>query len=78
MSFMKGRRYGLSLGLMVQYLTLQHCPRCVAKRGISVPMTISEGGAKRPPVASQPSARLYLVPEIRLTPDEGANVDRAG
>jgi hypothetical protein len=42
MSFMKCPRCGLSVGLRVQYLTLQQCPRCVAKSGISVPMTISE------------------------------------
>ncbi len=42
MSFMKCSRCGLSVGLRVQYLTLQHCPRCMAKRGISVPMTITE------------------------------------
>ena len=40
MSYMKCPQCGLSVGLRVQYLTLQHCPRCVAKRGISVPMTI--------------------------------------
>ncbi|MDQ6731984.1 MAG: hypothetical protein M3022_17275 [Actinomycetota bacterium] len=38
-------RCGLSVGLRVQYLTLQHCPRCTAQRGISVPMTISEESA---------------------------------
>jgi hypothetical protein len=43
MSFMKCPRCGLSVGLRVQYLTLQHCPRCVAKSGITVPMQITEG-----------------------------------
>ncbi len=42
MSFMTCPRCGLSVGLRVQYLTLQRCPRCAAKAGISVPMTITE------------------------------------
>ena len=42
MSFMKCPRCGLSVGLRVQYLTLQRCPRCAAKAGVSVPMTITE------------------------------------
>ncbi len=42
MSFMKCPRCGLSVGLRVQYLTLEHCPRCVAKAGLSVPMTITD------------------------------------
>ena len=42
MSFMKCPRCGLSVGLRVQYLTLQRCPRCAAKAGVSVAMTITE------------------------------------
>lgn len=46
MSFMSCPRCGLAVRLRVNYLTLQRCPRCIAKAGISVPMEIKEDLAR--------------------------------
>ena len=42
MSYMNCPRCGLSVRLRAAYLTLERCPRCLAKAGISVPMQITE------------------------------------
>jgi anti-sigma B factor antagonist len=48
MPYMNCPRCGLSVRLRPPYLTLQRCPRCIAKFGISVPMQISEGPGDQP------------------------------
>lgn len=42
MPYMTCPRCGLSVRLRAAYLTLERCPRCIAKRGVSMPMMISE------------------------------------
>lgn len=42
MSFMNCPRCGLCVRLRASYLTLERCPRCLAKRGISVTMYVSD------------------------------------
>jgi hypothetical protein len=41
-------RCGLVIRLRVSWLTVEHCPRCVAKAGVVIPMYVSDG----PPVWS--------------------------
>jgi hypothetical protein len=36
-------RCGLVIRLRVAWLTLEHCPRCVAKAGVVIPMSVSDG-----------------------------------
>jgi anti-sigma B factor antagonist len=47
MAFMNCPRCGLAVRLRAPYLTLDRCPRCLAKSGLSVPMTISEAPIRR-------------------------------
>ncbi len=42
MQYMTCPRCGLSVRLRASYLTLDRCPRCIAKRGVSIPMVISD------------------------------------
>jgi hypothetical protein len=49
MSYMNCPRCGLSVRLRADYLTLERCPRCLAKAGISVPMQILDGPRSQPP-----------------------------
>src|SRR5205085_2183229 len=39
--YMTCPRCGLSVQLRASYLTLERCPRCIAKRGVSMPMVVS-------------------------------------
>lgn len=48
MSYMNCPRCGLSVRLRAAYLTLERCPRCLAKAGVSVPMQIKEGTRDQP------------------------------
>lgn len=43
MPYMSCPRCGLSIRLRAAFLTLDSCPRCIAKAGISVPMELSDG-----------------------------------
>src|SRR3978361_137049 len=42
MSYMNCPRCGLSLGLRAPFLTLDRCPRCLARAGAAIPMYLSE------------------------------------
>jgi hypothetical protein len=42
MSYMHCPRCGLSIRLRAPFLTLEHCPRCLARRGAAISMRISE------------------------------------
>ncbi len=42
MSYMTCPRCGLSIRLRAPYLTLEGCPRCLARRRVSIQMDISE------------------------------------
>jgi hypothetical protein len=42
MSYMHCPSCGLSIHLRASFLTLDRCPRCLARRGAAVPMQISE------------------------------------
>ncbi len=63
MSYMNCPRCGLSIRLRASYLTLERCPRCLARSGLAVPMQLSPnrwspaGGASvRAPEQPQTSA----------------------
>lgn len=51
MSYMNCPRCGLSIRLRASYLTLERCPRCLARSGLAIPMQLlpnrrsSTGGA---------------------------------
>ena len=47
-SYMNCPRCGLTLGLRAPFLTLEHCPRCLARAGAAIPMYLSE----QPPTPS--------------------------
>ncbi len=51
MSYMTCPRCGLSIRLRAPYLTLEGCPRCLARRRVSIQMDISE--QPRDPVVEQ-------------------------
>jgi hypothetical protein len=42
-AYMNCARCGLVIRLRVSWLTLEHCPRCVAKAGVVIPMYVSDG-----------------------------------
>jgi hypothetical protein len=42
MPYMNCPRCGLSVRLQASWLTLDSCPRCLARRGVSVTMTLSD------------------------------------
>jgi Zn-finger nucleic acid-binding protein len=42
MSYMHCPRCGLSVRLRASWLTLDRCPRCLARRGVSVTMMLSD------------------------------------
>ncbi len=54
MSYMSCPRCGLTVALRAEYLTLERCPRCVAKARVAVPMFITgerSASARRTTVA---------------------------
>jgi anti-sigma B factor antagonist len=52
MAYMNCPRCGLSVRLRAAFLTLERCPRCLAKAGISVPMQITESRRRHRPSQS--------------------------
>jgi hypothetical protein len=48
MSYMNCSRCGLSVQLRASYLLLERCPRCLARRGVAVPMHITEHPPRAP------------------------------
>jgi anti-sigma B factor antagonist len=47
MPYMSCPRCGLSIRLRAAFLTLENCPRCIAKAGIAIPMELSQGQAQQ-------------------------------
>ncbi len=43
MDYMTCTRCGLTIRLRAPYLTVEHCPRCIARAGLVRPMQLTEG-----------------------------------
>ena len=56
-SYMSCTHCGLTVRLRAPYLLLERCPRCLARRGISVPMEVSERSSRTSPRPSPPAAK---------------------
>jgi anti-anti-sigma factor len=52
MAYMSCPRCGLTVRLRAAFLTLERCPRCLAKAGISIPMQITESRRRQRPSQS--------------------------
>jgi anti-sigma B factor antagonist len=65
--YMTCTKCGLSVQLRVPYLTLDRCPRCIAKRGVSVSMVIAED---RPTSGSGIAAGAARKLRLRVVPGE--------
>jgi hypothetical protein len=62
MSYMSCPHCGLSIHLRAAYLTLERCPRCLARRGTTVPMQAVENRLWPSP-ASDPARRAVVTRE---------------
>jgi hypothetical protein len=56
MSYMHCPSCGLRIRLRAPFLTLDRCPRCLARRGVAIPMQISEGRSRAAPADDAASA----------------------
>ena len=68
MSYMHCSSCGLSIRLRASFLTLDYCPRCLARRGAAIPMRISEHRSRPTPANDAP-------PATGCTQDELADSD---
>jgi hypothetical protein len=59
MSYLNCPKCGLSLQFRISYLMVEHCPRCLARRGVAVGMVVSDSRAWPPvtPTTVKPGAR---------------------
>lgn len=64
MSYMNCRRCGLGVQLRASFLTLEHCPRCLVRAGMAVPMELSDGPP--PPRVAGAKAR-FVRPDRGIT-----------
>lgn len=55
MSYMHCPSCGLSIHLRAPFLTLDHCPRCLVRRGAAIPMRISEHRSRPGPAGDASS-----------------------
>jgi hypothetical protein len=58
---------GLSVRVQAEFLMMRNCPRCIARRGIPIPMydtpeAVSVALFRRPSVAPEPEARVWDPP----------------
>jgi len=59
MPFMNCTRCGLSVRIRAPYLLVDHCPRCLVRRRLVVPMSVSERAA---PLRPDDTADAAAVP----------------
>jgi hypothetical protein len=57
MSYMHCPSCGLTIHLRAPFLTLERCPRCLARRGAAIPMRISEYRSRPVPTDNPPAAK---------------------
>lgn len=80
MSYMTCPRCGLSIRLRAPYLTLEGCPRCLARRRVSIQMDISEQPRGAEVEQGRPGERREKVPPgkefgLRVKLKRGADSD---
>jgi hypothetical protein len=63
MSYMNCPRCGLSIRVRASFLSLDCCPRCVARAGVVIPMLASDDRASTPAVVAAESAAVGRVVE---------------
>jgi hypothetical protein len=57
MSYMHCPSCGLTIHLRAPFLTLERCPRCLARRGAAIPMRVSEYRSWPAPTDNAPVAK---------------------
>jgi hypothetical protein len=67
MAYMHCPSCGLSILLRAPFLTLDRCPRCLARRGAAIPMRISEDRSLPTPADNPTSS----TPCSQHEPDDG-------
>ncbi len=73
-SYMNCPRCGLTIGLRAPFLTLERCPRCLARAGAAIPMYISDQPPAPPArwprrqVGAVPSRVANLAPQASSHP----------
>ncbi len=71
MSYMRCPRCGLSVRIRAPFLTLDRCPRCIAKQRVAVAMTMIEDRAHNPPPDAPAEASTSTVaPATTLSTDQ--------
>jgi hypothetical protein len=77
MSYVNCARCGLTVRLRAAFLALDHCPRCLARRGIAVEMLTSKRRIwPRPTGSAQAGAAQPSIRQVAASARGQADVDR--